>query len=132
MQLAYIEYLNTAGKTYCTIMQEVHAINSLALQKLADLQFNFASIQIENTLEHVKLYTTTTKHNQLLSGVSNLVDQYRSQTMDITHKAAYILASSSEDVLALMSKGFPTTARIEKTPVKRSTKNPKKKVNSKL
>ena len=122
MQNAYIEYFNSAEKTFFSLVQRVNDISSQTLQKLADLQLNFASIQIENTLEHLKLFTTTTRHNQLLSGVSSLADQYSTQTIGLTHKAASILASTSEEVLALMNTGLKTTAVLEKTPVKRAVK----------
>ena len=122
MQPGHIDNLNNYSNSSWKLMQEFSVISSKNLQKLADLQFSFASVLLDNTLKHLKLYTPATDHRRLLSVVSDLAGQYGYETVVVTRKAISILAASREEMILLLDKGFTTTARPEKMPVKRSAK----------
>ena len=122
MQPGHVDNLSNYSKSSWKLMQEFSAISSKTLQKLADLQFNFVSVLLDNTLKHLKLYTPTTDQRRLLSVVSDLAGQYGYETVGVTRKATSILAASREEMISLLDKGFTTTARPEKMPVKRSAK----------
>jgi Phasin protein. len=122
MQIDYLEQFSNAGKTSYSFMQELGVINSKTLQKFTELQFNFASLQLENTMEQLQLLGKTDSYKKLLSTESELVGEYGSRTMDFARKAASILAESGEDLISLFDKGFESKVKTVEAPVRRTAK----------
>ena len=122
MQPGQIDNLNKFSNSSWKLMQEFSVISSNTLQKLADLQFNFASVLLDKTLNHLKSYSPTTDHHSLFSVVSDLAGQYGYETVGVTRKATSILVASREELISLLDQGFTATARPEKMPVKRFAK----------
>ncbi len=123
MQTDYIEQFSSFGKNSYQYMQELGAINAKIVQKLADLQLDFATYTFETSIEQSKLLTSTTNYKDLLSAESEFVSEYSTKTMDYTKKAASILTESREEVVGWFEKTFEKAGEAvkTKTPAKRST-----------
>lgn len=100
----YVEQLTNAGKTSFESLQELGTINAKALQKLAELQFKFASYNIETGIEQTKLLTGTTNYKDLLTAESDFAGEYSSKAMDFTREAGSILTESREEIVSWFEK----------------------------
>lgn len=122
MQNEYIEQLASAGKASYQSLQELGAINTRALQKLVDLQFKFATFNLETGIEQTKLLSSTSNYKDYLSAESEFANEYSTKTMDFTKQAASILAESRDEIVNWLEKGFESAEASVKTPVKRTAK----------
>lgn len=123
MQNDYVEQISNAGKTSYESLQEIGAINAKALQKLTDLQFKFATFNIETGIEQAKLLTSTTNYKDLLTAESDFANEYSTKAMDFTKQAASILTESRDEIVSWFEKGINKAEKVTKEPVaKRSTK----------
>ena len=123
MQYDYVEQLTNAGKTSYETLQELGAINAKAIQKLTELQFKFASFNLETGIEQTKLLTSTTNYKDLLSAESEFAGDYSTKAMDFTKQAASIFSESRDELVSWFEKGIDKAEMATKEPVaKRSTK----------
>jgi len=122
MQNDYVEQLANAGKTSYQSLQELGAINTKALQKLMDLQFKFATFNIETGIGQTKLLTSTSNYKDYLSAESEFASDYSTKAMDFTKQAASILTESRDEIVSWLEKGFESTEATVKAPVKRTAK----------
>ena len=123
MQNDYVEQLTNAGKTSYETLQELGTINAKALQKLTDLQFKFASFNIETGIEQGKLLTSTTNYKDLLSAGSEFASDYSAKAMDFSKQATSILTESRDEFVSWFEKGFDKAGLTVKAPaVKRNSK----------
>ena len=122
MQNDYIEQLTKASKISYTSLQELGAINTRALEKLTDLQFEFVSFNIEKGIEQTKLLTNTTNYKDYLSAESVLAEECSTRAMDFTKQAASILSESRDEIVSWLDKGFVSAETNVKVPAKRATK----------
>lgn len=120
----YIEQFTNAGKNSYNVMQEFGVINSKAMQKLTDLQFEIASNSIESGLEQFKNLGVTTSYKDFLAKVSDYFSENSSKAIDYSKKTAAVLAESRDEVVELLEKGFdqPVVKKTGKTPAKRTAK----------
>ena len=122
MQLDYIEQLTNTGKLSYQAMQELGAINIKALQKLSELQFKFASYNIETGIEQTKLLTSTTSYKNLMAAESEIASDYSAKAVDFSRQAASILSDSRDEIMSWFEKGFNKAEAVSKPPAKRTTK----------
>ena len=122
MQNEYFEQLTNTGKTSFEAFQALGTINSKALQKLAELQFNLASLNIECGIEQAKLLTSTSNYKDLLSAESDFASEYNNKAVNITRQAAEILTQSRDEIVALFEKGIETAGKSAVSSVKRISK----------
>src|SRR3989337_4137975 len=87
MQNDYVEQLTKVGKTSFASLQKLGAINTKALQKLMDLQFKYASLNIETGIEQTKLLTSTTNYKDYLSAESEIAGEGSTQAKEFTKQA---------------------------------------------
>lgn len=119
----YVEQLTSAGKTSYESMQELGSINAKALQKLTELQFKFATFNIETGIEQAKLLTSTTNYKDLLSAESDIANEYSTKAMDFSKQAATIITESRDEIVSWFEKGMDNVETAAKEPAtKRSTK----------
>lgn len=123
MQHDYVEQLTNAGKTSYETLQALGAINTKALQKLAELQFKFASFNIETGIEQTKLLSSTTNYKDLLSAGSDFASEYNAKALDFTKQAASIFSESRDEIVTVLENGFESA----ESTVKSNTKRPAKK-----
>ena len=122
MQFDYIEQLTNTGKLSYQSLQELGAINIKAVQKLSDLQFKFASYNIETGIEQTKLLTSTTSYKTLMAAESEIASDYSAKAIDFSRQAASILSESRDEIISWFEKSFDKTETVSKPPVKRTTK----------
>ena len=119
----YVEQLTSAGKTSYESLQELGSINAKALQKLTELQFKFATFNIETGIEQAKLLTSTTNYKDLLSAESDFANEYSTKAMDFSKQAATIFTESRDEIVSWFEKGIDNVETSAKEPAtKRSTK----------
>ena len=122
MQNDYVEQLTKVGKISYASLQELGAINTKALQKLIDLQFKYASFNIETGIEQTKLLTSTTNYKDYLSAESEIAGECNTKAIDFTKQAASILSNSYDEIVSWLEKGFESAEVNVKAPVKRIAK----------
>ena len=122
MQNEYFEQLTNTGKTSFETFQALGTINSKVMQKLAELQLNFASLNIESGIEQAKLLTSTTNYKDLLSAESDFADEYSNKALSIARQAAGILTQSRDEIIAWFEKGVETANKSAASSVKRINK----------
>lgn len=122
MQFDFVEQFTNAGKTSYQSVQELGAINAKAIQKLSELQFKFASYNIETGVEQTKLLTSTTSYKDLLAAESEIASDYSAKALDFSKQAASILSESRDEIMSWFEKGFKKVEVVpSKAPVKRTT-----------
>lgn len=122
MQNEFIEQVTSAGKTSYEAMQELGAINANAFQKLTELQFNLASLNLESGVEQAKLLSTTNNYKDLLSAESELAGDYSNKAMDITRQAAEVLTQSRDEIVSWFEKGIEEAGKVAKPVAKKAAK----------
>ena len=122
MQFDFVDQLTNAGKTSYQSIQELGAINAKAIQKLSELQFKFASYNIETGIEQTKLFTSTNSYKDLLAAESEIASDYSARALDFSKQAASILSDSRDEIMSWFEKGLNKAEVVSKTPVKRTTK----------
>jgi phasin family protein len=122
MTNAFIEQFTEAGKTSYAVLQELGTINSKALQKLTELQFNLATLNVETSVEQAKLFGSTSNYKELLTAESGFASQYSDKFLDITSKTADILNESQDEIIAWFEKGIEAASNTKKTVTKRIAK----------
>ena len=122
MQFDFVDQLTNAGKTSYQSIQELGAINAKAIQKLSELQFKFASYNIETGIEQTKLFTSTTSYKDLLAAESEIASDYSAKALDFSKQAASILSDSRDEIMSWFEKGFNKAKVVSKAPVKRTTR----------
>jgi phasin family protein len=122
MQNDYVEQLTYAGKNSYASLQELGAINTKALQKLVELQFEVASFNIEKGIEQTKLLASTNNYKDYLSAESEFAGDCSNKNLDFTKQAATILSDSRDEIVSWLEKGFESVETKVKAPAKRTTK----------
>ena len=125
MQNEYFEQLNNAYKPSFKAIEELGAINTKALQNLAELQLNFAALNIECVTEQAKLLTSTGNYKDLLSAESDFANDYSNKAMAIARQVAVILTESRNEVVVWCEKGIETAGKSATTSAKRISKKAK-------
>lgn len=120
MQNDLIEQFTNAGKTTYDSLQQLGAINSKALQKLTELQFNFATLGIESSVEQAKLLSSTTNYKDLLSAESHLANDYGNKMLDLAKQTTAVLNESSEEVVAWFEKNVEAFSETAKSTAKKT------------
>jgi len=127
MQNDFFEQFVNAGKTSYENLQQLGAINSKAVQKLTELQFSLATIGIEGGVEQAKLLSSTTNYKDLITGESELANQYGTKVMDISKQTAEVLNESGEEIAAWFEKTAESFADTAKQAPKKAASTAAKK-----
>ena len=122
MQNEFIDQVTNAGKTSYEAIQELGAIQARALQKLTDLQFNLASLNLESGVEQAKLLSTTSNYKDLLSAESDFAGEYSNKALDITRQTAEVLTESRDEIVTWLEKGFEKAGKTAKPAAKKTTR----------
>jgi len=87
-----------------------------------DLQFKFATYNIETGIEQTKLLSGTSNYKDYLSAESEFASEYSTKTLDFTKQAASILSESRDEIVSWMEKGIESAEGAVKAPAKRAAK----------
>jgi len=122
MQNEYFEQLQKVGQTSFTALQEIATINSNALQKLTELQLNFATQSIGSGIEQVKAVSSTSNYKDLFKFASEYTSDYSSKLVDVTRQTTEVLSSTQNDVITVIEKGITAPVKAAKATTKRVSK----------
>lgn len=126
MQNELFEQFTSVSKTTYESLQQLGSINSKAIQKLAELQFNFASLGFESSVEQAKLLSNTSNYKDLLSAESSLANDYGSKMLDLTKQTTAVFNESGEEVVAWFEKNVDVLSDNAKSTAKKATTAAKK------
>ena len=104
MQNQIIDQLTTTStKSYETLIS-LSEINSSAIQKLTDLQFDFISMSMESGIEQAKLLNNMKNVKDVFAVGSEFASEYNEKLMGITRQTVEILSESRDEVANLIEK----------------------------
>ena len=122
MQNEFIEQFSDAGKIAFSAIQELSTIQGKALQKLVDLQLNFATAGFGSGIEHAEALVKSTNHKMFFSSISGFNEDCSNKMLDITRQTSAVLSESNDEVIAWFEKGLEASNNTGKTSSKRVTK----------
>lgn len=104
MQNQIIDQLTTTStKSYETLIS-LSEINSSAIQKLTDLQFDFISMSMESGIEQAKLLNNMKNVKDVFAVGSEFASEYNEKLMGITRQTVEILSESCNEATNLIEK----------------------------
>ena len=106
MQNDFVEQITETGQASIQALQELGAIGTRAVHKLAELQFDLAALNFESGIEQAKLLTSTGNYRDLIAAESDLVGEYSTKAMGITRQTTEVLSQSCDEIVAWFEKGL--------------------------
>ena len=123
MNTDYLEQLTAGSRSSLESLQALNNINTRTLMKLTELQFQFASINQEFSVEQSRLFTSTTNFTDLVAAETDLAKDYSEKATAIIQQANEILTESRDEVISWLEKGFENPGLTpEKKPAGRTTR----------
>jgi len=114
MQNQIIDQLTTTStKTYET-MKSLGEINSSAIRKLTDLQFDFISISMESGIEQAKSLNNMENVKDIFAAGSEFFGDYNEKLMGISHQTVKIFTDSRDEATNLIEKTLASQAASSK------------------
>jgi len=99
-------------------LQELGTINSRTLNRLAEIQMNFARLGIESSMEQARLITDVNSYDDLLSAESDLASSYGDKVMGLVRETAELMTDSRDQFVKWTEKHFEEVAGQVETPAK--------------
>jgi phasin family protein len=131
MQNQIIDQLTTTStKTYET-MKSLGEINSSAIRKLTDLQFDFISISMESGIEHAKSLNNMENVKDIFAAGSEFFGDYNEKLMGISHQTVKIFTDSRDEATNLIEKTVSSQVVSSKQAPAKVAKKPAAKVSTK-
>lgn len=115
------EFFNTLsgnGHLAYESFQELGAINTKALNKLAEIQLNFARLGIESTMEQARLLADVGNYEDLLSAETDLASEYGDKVMALTLETTELVTASRDELMAWVEKRFEESGKAVAKPAK--------------
>ncbi len=104
MQNQIIDQLTTTSTKSYEILISLSEINSSAIQKLTDLQFDFISMSMESGIEQAKLLNNMKNVKDVFAFGSEFASEYNEKLMGITRQTVEILSESCDEATNLIEK----------------------------
>ena len=131
MQNQIIDQLTTAStKSYETI-KSLGEINSSAIRKLTDLQFDFISMSMESGIEQAKLLNNMQNVKDIFAAGSEFASEYNEKLMGITRQTVEIFSESRDEAANLIEKTVASQIVSSKQAPAKVAKKPAAKVATK-
>ncbi len=132
MENQILEQLTAATSKSFETMKNLGDINSSAVRKITDLQFNFISTNMESGIEQAKSLSKKTNINDALASSTEFANDYSEKMTGFIRQAVEIFTQSSDEATNLFEKTMSTKTATVKQPaktttVKGATKKPAKK-----
>lgn len=118
MQNQIIEQITAATNKTCETMKSLGNINTSALGKLTDLQFDFISANMESAIEQTKSLSSKKEAKDFFSSSAEFVSDYNEKMMDFTSKTVEIFTESRDKATSLYEEVIATKAAPAKEPGK--------------
>ncbi len=131
MENQIIEQLTAATSKSFETMKNLGDINSSAVRKMTDLQFNFISTNMESGIEQAKSLSKKTNINDALASSTEFANDYSEKMTGFIRQAVEIFTQSRDEATNLFektiaSKAVPVKQSAKATTVKGATKKPAK------
>jgi len=132
MENQIIDQLTAATSKSYETMKSLGDINTSAIRKMTDLQFDFISTNMESGIDQVKSLSKKTNINDAFTSSTEFANDYSEKMTDFIRQAVEIFTQSSDEATNLFEKTVTTKAAPAKKPaktttVKGATKKPAKK-----
>ena len=118
MQTQFIEEITAATSKSYETMKNLGDINSSAIRKLTDLQFEFISMNVESGLEQVKSLKTKTDAKEYFASTSEFVSDYNEKVLGYANQTVEIFTATSDEAKSLIEKAIAKKAAPAKKPAK--------------
>ena len=118
MENQIIEQLTAATSKSYETMKNLGDINSSALRKITDLQFDFISMNVESGIEQAKSLNSKTDVKDIFASTSEFVSDYNEKMIGFTSQAVEILNQSGNEVKSLFEKVIASKVAPAKMPAK--------------
>jgi phasin family protein len=124
MENQIIEQLTAATSKSYETMKNLGDINSSALRKITDLQFDFISMNVESGIEQAKSLNDKTDAKDLFASSAEFVSDYNEKMIGFTSQTVEILNQSRNEATSLFEKAIATKAAPAKKPAKAKAAKP--------
>ena len=124
MENQIIEQLTAATSKSYETMKNLGDINSSALRRITDLQFDFISMNVESGIEQAKSLNSKTDVKDIFASTSEFVSDYNEKMIGFTSQTVEILNQSGDEVKSLFEKVIASKAAPAKKPAKAKATKP--------
>ncbi len=131
MQNQIIDQLTTTSTKSYETMISLSEINSSAIQKLTDLQFDFISMSMESGIEQAKLLNNMKNVKDIFAAGSEFASEYNEKLMGITRQTVEIFSESCDEATNLIEKTVASQVVSSKQAPAKVAKKPAAKVATK-
>jgi len=131
MQNQIIDQFTTTSTKSHETMISLSEINSSAIQKLTDLQFDFISMSMEAGIDQAKSLNSMRNIKDVFAVGSEFASEYNEKLMGITHQAVEILSESCNEATNLIEKTVVSPVVSSKQAPTKVAKKPAAKVATK-
>jgi len=131
MQNQIIDQLTIASTKSYETMKNLGEVNSSAIQKLTDLQFDFISISMEAGIDQAKSLNNMQNVEDIFAAGSEFASEYNEKLMGITRQTVEILSESRDEVANLIEKTVVSQVVSSKQAPTKVAKKPAAKVATK-
>ncbi len=121
MQTQFNEALTTATSKSYETLKNLGDINSSALRKITDLQFDFISMNVESGIEQAKSLNSKKDAKDIFASSAEFVSDYNEKMLGFTNQTVEILTESSNEAKSLFEKVIASKAAPAKKPAKAKT-----------
>lgn len=120
MQNQVIQQLTDATSKSYSVMKSLGDINSRALSKMADLQFDIISVNLETGLDQSKLLFSKNNIKDAFTDSSELASDYSEKMVGFTRQTLEIFADTRDKATNLLENIIVSESVTEKKPAKAS------------
>ena len=121
MQTQFNEALTAATSKSYETLKNLGDINSSALRKITDLQFDFISMNVESGIEQAKSLNSKKDAKDIFASSAEFVSDYNEKMLGFTNQTVEILTESSNEAKSLFEKVIASEAAPAKKPAKAKT-----------
>ncbi len=104
MQNQIIDQLTTASTKSYETMKSLGEINSSAIRKMTDLQFDFISMSMESGIDQAKSLSRKSNIKDIFAAGSEFASEYNEKLIEITRQAEEIFSESRDEAANLIEK----------------------------
>ncbi|RKZ47478.1 MAG: hypothetical protein DRQ48_07925 [Gammaproteobacteria bacterium] len=125
MENQIIDQLTAATSKSYETMKDLGDINTSALRKITDLQFNFITKNVESGIEQANSLNSKKDAKDIFASSAEFVSDYNEKIIDFTSQTVEILNQSRDEATSLFEKAIATKAAPAKKPAKAKAKTAK-------
>jgi len=108
MMKTFSEGLFVPANVSFEIFQKINEINTRTFTKLAELQFNLASLGLEGSVAQAKLLSNAENYTDLYSIESSFATTYSDKLIKISQETTGVIMESGDELAAVVEQIFAT------------------------